>query len=115
MINPCNNCTFQGTIDKYQGIQFIDNSEGVSIGCRFTLNIRRNYKNNGNYKYDKILIKYMGIEKMPFVKKHLKPGTNITAVGAMTSDEWITTNGKKQTSIFLNMETCNINYLSSKN
>mgnify|MGYP000261793960 CR=1 FL=1 len=113
LINPCNNCTFQGTIDKYQGVKFIKNSEGLTIGCRFTLNVRRNYKNNGEYKYDQILIRYMGIERMPFAKKHIKEGTNITAVGSMTSEEWISNTGKKQMSVLLNMETCNINYEKS--
>lgn len=113
MINPCNNCTFQGTIDKYQGVKFIKNSEGLTIGCRFALNIRRNYKNNGEYKYDQILIRYMGIERMPFAKKYIKEGTNITAVGSMTSEEWISNTGKKQMSVLLNMETCNINYEKS--
>lgn len=101
-------CTLQGTVDKFFGIKFIKDKNGTDIGCKFILNVRRNYKNNGKYKYDQITVKYMGTERMAFIKNYIKPGIILVVVGSMTVEEWTKSNGQMQSNVVLGMETCHI-------
>lgn len=86
MANPNNNGTYYGKVCR-QPI-FIHNQEGVDFQARFTLQVKRNYKNKGKYGYDFIPMRISGPESRLKIARRLKNNDVIIVSGSTTTEAY---------------------------
>lgn len=111
IVNPKNMATIEGhlTADPI----FVSNKENKEFQAKFSLAVRRNYRNKeGEYGVDFIPCHITGENRMDFAHRLCK-GTAIRAVGAIKSDEYVNKEGKKVYPLYF--ETAVVDYPLSNN
>lgn len=84
MPNPLNTCIVTGMVINSPA--FSKTKAGDEFGCRFTLSVKRNYKNNGEYKSDLIPVRYEGINRMGFAHNYVQKGMRLSIIGSWKTE-----------------------------
>lgn len=99
MPNPFNTCIFTGTVVGTPVFQ--KTKDGKEFCCKFSLGVRRNYKNKGEYKSDYIPVKYEGINRMEFAHNYVKKGARLSLTGSWCTEPFIAKGEKVYSSALL--------------
>lgn len=94
MANPNNNGTYVGKVLKKP--IFVHNREGIDFQARWTLCVRRDYKNRkGEYDYDFIPMRLYGDESRLKIARLLEEKDVIIVTGCTVTESYDTKNGRK--------------------
>lgn len=103
MSNPDNVTTLSGRITAAP--VFLKTKAGEEFQARFTLAIKRAFKNkDGVYETDFIPMRLNGIKRMKLAHK-LEKGASIKVMGEMRSSSFTNKDGNRVFSIFLDIES----------
>lgn len=107
MSNPDNVCALSGRLTAEP--VFMQTKSGEEFQARFTLAIKRAYKNkDGVYDADFIPMRMNGTKRMHLAHK-LKKGASIKVMGEMRTDSYVNKEGKKVFGIYLDVASLSWN------
>lgn len=94
-MNPCNNITLVGTL--VNDPTFAKTKEGIEFEAKFSLAVKRNYKDRttGKYERDYFQVSVTGEKRAANIHR-FKKGQSVTVVGSLKSGSFITRSGDKR-------------------
>lgn len=93
MPNPNNNIILRGSI-KHDPF-YKKTKQGEVFACEFVLNVRRNYRNKGEYLYDDFDIRYEGVNHMQYAMTNFARGVKVALCGSLVPSKYTKEDGSE--------------------